>query len=249
MSKIGLFIPCYVDQFYPQVGIATLRLLRRLGLEVEFPEEQTCCGQPMANIGCVRDAKPLAHRFLRIFKDFDHVVAPSGSCVSMVRNHYGEFLHGQPGFDHLRTHTFEICEYLVDILGISHVEGEFAHKVGLHMSCHGLRELGLASPTERMIAPFNKLRGLLKQLRGIEIKELSRPDECCGFGGSFSVTEEAVSSMMGRDRIADHENAGVDIIAGFDMSCLMHLEGLIRRKNKPMQVMHVAEILQNARLS
>lgn len=247
--KVGLFIPCYIDQLYPQVGMATLRLLRKLGLEVEFPEEQTCCGQPMANIGCARDAAPLAKRFLRVFGGYAQVVAPSGSCVSMVRNHYHEFLEGAPGFEHLRANTFELCEYLVDIAGVTHVEGEFAHKVGLQMSCHGLRELGLARASERMLPPFNKVRGLLGQLSGIELKELSRPDECCGFGGSFAVTEEAVSSMMGRDRIADHESAGVEVIAGVDMSCLMHLEGLIRRARKPMRVMHVAEILEGARLS
>ena len=249
MSKVGHFIPCYVDQLYPQVGLATLHILKKLRTEVEFPEEQTCCGQPMANMGCARDAETLARRFLRIFKDYDAVVAPSGSCVSMVRNHYEQWLHSEPGFEHLRTHTYELCEYLVEVAGVKQVDGEFAHRVGLHMSCHGLRELGLASGTERMIPPFNKVRALLSQLRGIDLKELSRPDECCGFGGTFSVTEEAVSSLMGRDRIADHERAGAEVIAGFDMSCLMHMEGLIKRANKPMRVMHVAEILENARLS
>lgn len=249
MPKVGLFIPCYVDQLYPHVGLATLRILRQLGLDIEFPEEQTCCGQPMANIGCARDAEPLAKRFLRIFRGYDQVVAPSGSCVSMVRNNYEEFLAGESGFEHLRANTFELCEYLVDVAGVTSVDGEFAHKVGLHMSCHGLRELGLANPTERMITPFNKVRSLLSQLRGIEMKELARPDECCGFGGTFSVSEQAVSSLMGRDRIADHEKAGVEVLAGFDMSCLMHMEGLIRRQNKPMRVMHVAEILEHARLS
>lgn len=247
--KVGLFIPCYVDQLYPRVGLATLRVLRKLGTEIEFPEEQTCCGQPMANMGCAREARTLARRFLRIFAKYDCVVAPSGSCVSMIRNHYQEFLSGEPGFDKLRENTFELCEYLVGVAGVRQVEGEFAHKVGLQMSCHGLRELGMARGSERMVPPFNKVRDLLSQLRGIEIKDLSRPDECCGFGGTFAVAEEAVSSMMGRDRIADHENAGVEVIAGFDMSCLMHLEGLIRRARKPIQVMHVAEILESARLS
>ena len=249
MPTVGLFIPCYVDQLYPQVGLATLHILKSLGLNVEFPEEQTCCGQPMANIGCTSDAEPLAKRFLRIFGGYEHVIAPSGSCVSMVRNHYEQFLSGQPGFEHLRTNTFELCEYLVDIARVSRVDGEFAHRVGLHMSCHGLRELGLASDTERMVPPFNKVSSLLSQLRGIELKELSRPDECCGFGGTFAITEEAVSSLMGRDRIADHENAGVEVLTGFDMSCLMHLDGLIQRAHKPMRVMHVAQILENARLS
>ncbi len=249
MPKIGLFVPCYVDQLYPQVGLATLRVLRRLGLDVEFPEEQTCCGQPMANSGCAEDARPLAERFLRVFGGYDHVVAPSGSCVSMVRNHYGQFLEGKPGFEHLRTSTFELCEYLVDVAKVVKVDGDFPRKVGLHQSCHGLRELRLGRSSERMDAPFDKVRLLLGQLRGIQLVELTRPDECCGFGGTFAVAEEAVSCLMGKDRIADHEKAGAEVIAGFDMSCLMHLEGLIRREKKPLRVMHVAEILEGARLS
>ena len=249
MPKVGLFIPCYVDQFYPQVAVATLRLLQRLGLEVEFPQEQTCCGQPMANSGCSEYARPLAERFLRIFAKYDHVIAPSGSCVSMVRNHYTQSLEGQADFDRLRTNTFELCEYLTDILRVTSVEGDFRRKVGLHMSCHGLRELRLARSSELMVESFNKVRFLLGQLRGIELVELSRPDECCGFGGTFAVNEEAVSCLMGRDRIADHERGGAEVITGFDASCLMHLEGLIRREKKPLRVMHVAEILEGASLS
>ena len=249
MPKVGLFIPCYVDQLYPQVGLATLRGLRRLGLEVEVPEEQTCCGQPMANAGCAEDARPLAERFLKLFGKYDHVVAPSGSCVSMVRNHYAQWLEGRPGFDHLRANTFELCEYLVDVARVTKVNGDFPLKVGLHMSCHGLRELRLGSSSEQMVRPFNKVRQLLAQLKGIELIELTRPDECCGFGGTFAVTEEAVSSLMGRDRIADHVRGGAEVITGFDVSCLMHLEGIIRRQKIRLRVMHVAEILEAARLS
>lgn len=249
MPKVGLFVPCYVDQLYPQVGVATLHVLRGLGLDVDFPEEQTCCGQPMANSGCAEDARPLAERFLKIFGQYDYVVAPSGSCVSMVRHHYAQWLGGRPNFLHLRTNTFELCEYLVDIARVVKVEGEFPHKVGLHMSCHGLRELRLGRSSEVMVKPFNKVRFLLSQLESIKLVELTRPDECCGFGGTFAVNEQAVSCLMGRDRIADHEKAGAEIIAGFDTSCLMHLEGLIHRENKPLKVMHVAEILESAKLS
>lgn len=249
MPTVGLFIPCYVDQLYPRVGLATLRVLRNLGVEVEFPEEQTCCGQPMANAGCAEDARPLAERFLRIFGGYDYVVAPSGSCVSMVRNHYDQWLAGKPGFDRLRANTFELCEYLVDVAQVKRVDGSFPGKVGLHMSCHGLRELRLAKSSEKMVAPFNKVAQLIEQLQGIDLVQVSRPDECCGFGGTFAVAEEAVSCMMGRDRISDHERAGAEVIAGFDMSCLMHLEGLIAREKKPMRVLHVAQLLENARLS
>lgn len=249
MATVGLFIPCYVDQFYPQVGLATLRILRKLGATVEFPRQQTCCGQPMANSGCAEDARLLAQRFLNVFAKYDHVVCPSGSCVSMVRNHYDQFLKGKPGFDHLRANTFELCEYLVDVARVQKVDGDFPLKVGLHMSCHGLRELRMARSSERMIKPFNKVRSLLDQLRGIELVELKRPDECCGFGGTFAVGEEAVSSLMGRDRIADHETAGAEVITAVDMSCLMHMQGLIERGKRPLRVMHVAEILESARLS
>jgi L-lactate dehydrogenase complex protein LldE len=241
--RVGLFIPCYVDQFHPQVGMATVRVLERAGVEVDFPEDQTCCGQPMANSGCASDAAPLAEKFLRVFGRYDHVVAPSASCVSMVRNHYGPFLSGREGFDRLRTRVYELCEFLHDVLGIRRVDARFAGRVGLHKGCHGVRELRLASSSELRVSPFDKVRTLLASLEGIQLVELSRPDECCGFGGTFAVNEEAVSCMMGRDRVADHERAGAEVIASTDMSCLMQLDGLIRRDRRPLRVMHVAELL------
>ena len=241
--QVGLFIPCYVDQFYPQVGLATVELLERFGVEVDFPEAQTCCGQPMANTGCVDQARPLAERFLEIFGRYEYVVAPSGSCVAMVRKHYDELLHGRPGFEQLKTRTFELCEFLTDVLKVGRIEGNFPHRVGLHQACHGLRELRMASSSEIVGPSYSKARQLLASLEGIEIVELSRPDECCGFGGTFAVSEEAVSCMMGLDRIHDHEQAGANVITAADMSCLMHLQGLIRRQKKPLRVMHIAEIL------
>jgi L-lactate dehydrogenase complex protein LldE len=246
MLTVGLFIPCYVDQVYPHVGVAAWRLLERHGVRVEYPEAQTCCGQPMANSGCAADAAPLAKKFLDLFRGYEYVVSPSGSCVSMVRNHYDQFLAGQPGFDHLKRSTLELCEFLVDVLKLERFEGKFPHRVGLHQSCHGLRELRLGAGSERRIPGFNKVRSLLSGLEGIQLVDLSRPDECCGFGGTFAVAEEAVSCMMGKDRIADHERAGAEVITATDMSCLMHLEGLIRRAAKPLRVMHVAELLASA---
>ena len=249
MAKVALFIPCYVDQLHPRVGLATARVLRRLGLEVEFPEEQTCCGQPMFNSGCAAEARPLAERFLRVFGGYEAVVAPSGSCVSMVRHHYRELLGDRPELRALAARTHELCEYLVEVARVRTVDGEYRHRVGLHPSCHGLRELRLGRSSERMEPPRNRMRELLAPLRGIELVEPSRPDECCGFGGTFAVNEEAVSCLMGKDRIADHERAGAEVIAGWDMSCLMHLDGLIRAAGKPMRVVHVAEILEGARLA
>ncbi len=246
MLTVGLFIPCYVEQLYPEVGLATVRLLERHGVRVEYPEDQTCCGQPMTNSGCTAEAKPLAEKFLRLFAGYEYVVAPSGSCVSMVRNHYHQFLDGRPGFDHLRGSTYELCEFLVDVLKLPRIDGAFPRKVGLHQSCHALRELRLGSGSERRVAPFNKVELLLSELRGIQLVELARPDECCGFGGTFAVNEEAVSCMMGKDRLADHERAGAEVVTGVDMSCLMHLDGLVRREQRPLRIMHVAEVLAEA---
>jgi L-lactate dehydrogenase complex protein LldE len=246
--KVGLFIPCYVEQLYPSVGMATVDVLERLGIEVDYPEAQTCCGQPMLNAGC-GDAKALAKRFVEIFGAYEYVVCPSGSCVAMVRSHYRELVGDRVSRERLARvmgSTYELCEFLVDVVKIPGMTGRFAHKVGLHQSCHGLRELRLGSGTERRISPYSKVATLLSGLDGIELVELTRPDECCGFGGTFATTEEAVSCSMGRDRIADHERGGAEIVTSVDMSCLMHLGGLIQRQRGALQVMHVAEIFAAA---
>lgn len=241
--RIGLFIPCYIDQLYPDVGLATLEVLEKYGCEVEFPESQTCCGQPMANSGCWDDARPLAERFVEIFKPYEYVVCPSGSCTSMVVNHYHDLLGEDSEYEDLRARTFELCAFLTDILNVSVADLKFPYKVGMHKSCHGLRELRLGPSSETMVERPDKMRSLLEQLDEIELAELKRPDECCGFGGTFAVSEEAVSCMMGNDRIHDHEQAGVQVMTAGDMSCLMHMQGLIRRQKKEIAVMHVAEIL------
>lgn len=243
MPTVGLFVPCYIDQLYPRVAMATVELLEQLGYTVEFPEEQTCCGQPMANTGCVEETRPLAERFLQLFGKYDYVVAPSGSCIAMVRHHYEDYLADQPGFAELKAKTYELCEFLVDVANVQTLDRSFPYRVGLHQSCHGLRELRLGKSSELVGAPFGKARQLLELLQGIELVTLARPDECCGFGGTFAVAEEAVSCMMGLDRIHDHETAGAQVLTANDMSCLMHMQGLIRRQRKPLRVMHIAEIL------
>jgi L-lactate dehydrogenase complex protein LldE len=243
MKTVGLFIPCYIDQFFPRVGMATVELLEQCGFRVEFPSGQTCCGQPMANTGCTEQTRPLAERFLDLFRPFDYVVAPSGSCVAMVRCHYDEYLAGKPGFVELKAKTFELCEFLVDVAHLDRIDRQFPHRVGLHQSCHGQRELRLGSSSELVGKSFSKTRQLLELLGGVQIVQLARADECCGFGGTFAVAEEAVSCMMGLDRIHDHETAGAEVLTANDMSCLMHLAGLIRRQRKPLRVMHIAEIL------
>lgn len=243
MPHVGLFIPCYVDQLYPQVGIATLELLERFGCTVDFPAAQTCCGQPMANTGFADDARPVAKLFLETFRDYEYIVCPSGSCTAMVREHYHDLVHEHPAYEHVTHRTYELCEFLTDVLKIEKIEGRFPYRVGLHQSCHGLRELRLGSCSEVMGPRFSKAGQLLSSLEGIQLVPLQRPDECCGFGGTFAVVEEAVSCMMGLDRIHDHEQAGAEVMTAGDMSCLMHLYGLITRQKKPLKVMHVAEIL------
>ncbi len=240
--RVGLFVPCYIDQLYPDVAFATVEVLERYGVEVDFPREQTCCGQPMANTGCLDDTRPLAIKFFRIFHDYEYVVCPSGSCVSMVRCHYDTYLEPE-AFAEIRQKTFELCEFLTDVLGIERVEGSFPFRVGLHNSCHGHRELRLGASSERVGPRFNKVRQLLESLDGISFSELERPDECCGFGGTFAVNEEAVSSRMGLDRLRDHQAAGTEVLTAADMSCLMHMSGLLRRNGTSLPVMHVAEIL------
>ena len=244
--RVALFVPCYVDQLWPRAALAAVRVLESHGVEVAFPEDQTCCGQPMANAGIAAAVEPLARRFLEVFGSFEAVVCPSGSCTSMVRNHYDAFLAGATGFEKLKGRTYELCEFLVDVLGVRAAAGRFPHKVALHQSCHGLRELGLGVPSESMRPRTNKVDALLRTLGGIELVPLARADECCGFGGTFAVTEDAVSVLMGKDRIADHSRAGAEIVTGTDVSCLMHLEGVARRDRQPLRFMHVAEVLAEA---
>jgi len=241
MDAVGLFIPCYVDQLYPGVGHATARVLERLGVTVEFPEGQTCCGQPMANAGATSAAAPVARHHLDVFERYARVVCPSGSCTAMVRHHYHDVLPDDPRVETVGGRTYELCEFITDVLGVRSLRGSFRKRVGLHQSCHGLRELRLGSGSERIIEPWNKVRSLLASL-----VDLTRPDECCGFGGIFSVEESAVSGAMGRDRVADHKKAGAEVVTAVDMSCLMHLEGIARRGGVPLQFLHVAQVLDEA---
>ena len=246
-AKIGLFIPCYIDQFYPHVGIATLQFLDKLGLNIIYPARQTCCGQPLANMGCEDDAIAVYKNFVDNFSRFDYVVSPSGSCVYHVREHY-DILEQTDDVKKVRQNTFELCEFVVDVLKCQDLKIDYPHKVGIHQSCHGLRGLKLGVSSELLAERCSKVKSLLEKAKGIELIQLDREDECCGFGGTFSVFEPFISVRMGMDRISDHERNGVEVITATDVSCLMHLEGIARRNNKKLHFRHIAEILNYCQL-
>ncbi|AXH08492.1 Fe-S oxidoreductase [Malaciobacter halophilus] len=241
--KIGLFIPCFMNELYPDICMATLKILKEQNLDVDYPMSQTCCGQPMANSGCSKDVETLAKQFVENFKDYDYIVAPSGSCVSMVKEHYEPFFHNDSDYNKVKTSIYEICEFLHDIIKVEKFDVSFPHKVGVHNSCHGHRMLKLGSASELNIPYESKLKNLLALVKDIEIVSLKRDDECCGFGGTFSVTEEDISVAMGKDRIKDHIDSQAQVITGADMSCLMHMDGIINRNNENIKVMHIVEIL------
>ena len=201
MPRVALFVPCYIDQFYPDVAWASLELLKQVGIQAEIPDVPTCCGQPMANTGCVSEARPLADQFVGTMKEYDHIVCPSGSCTAMVRHHYHGLVTNEHDYEQVQAKTFELTEYLVDVAKVSGFPTRFPHRVGLHQSCHGLRELRLGSSTETIGPRFSKAQQLLEMLDGIQLVTLTRPDECCGFGGTFAVNEEAISCQIGRAHV------------------------------------------------
>ncbi len=240
--KIGLFIPCYVDAVYPEVGVATYKLLTSLGLDVEYPLNQTCCGQPMANAGFEKQAIPLAEKFEDKFKGFDYVVAPSVSCVAFVKINYPRLLQGKHECI-TSDKIMDVVEFLHDVVKVDKLPGQFPHKVSLHNSCHGVRELGLSSPSEQNEPKFNKIKDLLELKEGIEVVEPERPDECCGFGGMFSVEETAICEQMGKDKVKRHMDTGAEYVTGPDCSCLMHMAGVAKKQDLPIQFIHVVQIL------
>ena len=240
--NVGLFIPCYVNQFYPNAAKATWQLLQKTGVNVTYPVNQTCCGQPMANSGFEHLAKGCNDAFIQNFSNFDYIVAPSASCVLHIKDH----LHSDKDEElavTIRPKVYELVEFLVDVIKIEKIDAFFPHKVGLHHSCHGLRGLYLSQMSELNAPPFSKPQYLLNMVKGLEQIKLDRQDECCGFGGMFCVTEEAVSVKMGKDRVTDHSKNGAEYITSSDLSCLMHLEGILHRNKSKVKVIHIAEIL------
>ena len=241
--RVALFIPCYINTLFPNVGMATLTLLERFGYDVEYPDKQTCCGQPFANSGAHDEARPLAEHFVRTFSGYDYIVAPSASCVGMVRNHYDPYVGDDPAYAHIQATTYEVLEFLHDVVRPESFGVSFPHSVTVHQSCHGLRELELGVSSERMLPYQNKVLNLLAKVDDIDLREMERADECCGFGGTFSVHEPEISTRMGTDKLDNAEATEAEYLAGFDSSCLMHLQGIAQRQNREIKFVHVAEIL------
>lgn len=224
--RIALFITCVNDTLYPNTGKAVVRLLGRLGHRVEFPEGQTCCGQMHLNTGYREDAAELARGYAKTFAGYDAVVVPSGSCAGMIREYHPKLVGDGPP-------TYELTEFLVDVLGVTDVGAYFPHKVTYHPTCHSLRMLGLGD------RPYQ----LLSAVRGLDLAELPGSAECCGFGGTFALKNPDVSAAMCADKVGHVLETGAEVLAAADNSCLMHIGGTLERQRTGVRVLHIAEIL------
>jgi L-lactate dehydrogenase complex protein LldE len=239
MPHASLFIPCFVDQLNPDVGVDMVRVLRRIGWTVDFPEEQTCCGQPGFNSGYWNDARQLGERFVKVFRSKETIVCPSGSCATMVRNFYPELLAESSLLAEaaaIASRVFEFSEFLVKKAKTTDVGAAFPHRVTYHDACHALRELRLK----------DEPRELLRNVRGLELVEMKDSEECCGFGGTFSTKFPMISGAMGDSKSRNAEASGAEFLTSTDPSCLMHIEGILRKRNSAMRTIHLAQILARA---
>jgi len=235
--NVSLMITCLGDSIRPQAGVATVRLLRRLGVTVDFPEQQTCCGQPFYNSGFLSGAKDLARHTLQTFSGDNLVVTPSGSCAAMVKLEYPHLFHDDPEW-HVRakdlaSRTFELSDFLVNRLGVSEVGAKFEGTVAYHYACH-LRGLGLKNEAEVLIA----------NVAGAKLLPLNKQDQCCGFGGSFAVRYAEISGAMVGDKVECIEATGADLLVSTDTGCLMNIGGALHRKGSPIRQLHLAELLE-----
>jgi L-lactate dehydrogenase complex protein LldE len=239
--KVSFFITCIGDQFFPHVGECAVKVLERLGVEVAFNPAQTCCGQPAFNTGYRREAREVAARVLDLYQDAEYVVAPSGSCTTMVRVFYPELFAGDSKrlqqAEDLRNRFFEFSEFLVKVLKVDDVGASFPGRVAYHDSCHLLRELGIEQEP----------RKLIRAVRGAELVEMNDNQLCCGFGGTFSVKFPEVSVAMGEDKLRAASQSGAEVLVANDSGCLMHLAGVIHRQGLPLRTMHLAELLAEKR--
>lgn len=233
---VDIFIPCYIDQLYPQTGMNMVRILEKLGIGVHYNPNQTCCGQVAFNAGFWDEAKAMGEKFIRDFPNDRYVISPSASCVGMVRNYYDELfynsaLHNE--YRQLKRNIYEFSDFLVNILKITQVDAVFEHKVTYHDSCAALREYGIK----------DEPRVLLSNVKGLEIVEMKDADVCCGFGGTFSVKHEGISTAMAEQKIQNALDTGAAYITSTDISCLMHLEGYINKHNLLLKTIHLVDIL------
>jgi L-lactate dehydrogenase complex protein LldE len=237
--RVALQVTCLNDALFPDAGKAVVTLLRRLGVDVEFPERQTCCGQPMVNTGYLDEAIPAVRAFVDAFEDYDAVVTPSGSCAGSAR-HQQRIVAKRSGdtrlqerVTRLEPRVFELSEFLVDVLGVTDVGASFPHTVTYHPTCHSLRMLGVGDRPLR----------LLQEVRGITLADLPAAEECCGFGGTFAVKNADTSIAMGSDKVRHIRATGAEVVVAGDSSCLMHIGGLLSRQRSGVRTMHLAEVL------
>ncbi|MBI4198108.1 MAG: (Fe-S)-binding protein [Chloroflexi bacterium] len=237
MVRASLFATCLVDQFFPQVGVSTVNLLRRLEVQVDFPVGQTCCGQPAFNSGYRSHALPLALRWLDLFQDSEYVVVPSGSCAAMLKVYTPELLKDNPKDAQraveLARRTYELSQFLVDVLKVTDVGASYPARITYHASCHLLRELGVSSQ------PLALLRGV----RGAEFAPMEAATECCGFGGTFAVKYADISTAILAGKLRSIEATDAEAVVACDMGCLMHMGGAMRRRGMKTRPMHIAELL------
>jgi len=238
VTRVGLFVTCLVDLMRPRIGFAALRLLEAAGCDVVVPQTQTCCGQPAYNSGDRRSALELARKVLDEFESCDYVVAPSGSCAGMIKAHYPELFSGEPAelgrVARLCERTYELTDFLVNVMHLAEVPGRFAGVVTYHDSCSGLRELDVQSQP----------RALLAKVPGLELREMNEAQACCGFGGTFSVKFGDISSHIAERKCANIAAAGVDAVVLGDLGCMLNIEGRLRRRgDTKTQVLHIAEVL------
>lgn len=237
--KVSLFIPCLVEQFHPQVGEATARVLARAGVELTYPKGQTCCGQPLYKSGHWKQARKVARHFLEVFDGGEAVVAPSGSCVSMVRNYYPEILRDDAKAHdrsvELGKRVYEFTEFLVKVLGVEDLGASWPCKAVYHDSCQVHRALGI----------HNEPRALLSHVQGLELLEMERPDLCCGFGGTFSFQFPSISEAMVVEKASYILATGADLLISAEISCLMNLGGYLEKQGHPVRALHIAEVLDH----
>ncbi len=234
--KINLFIPCLVDQFAPQVGVATVKILKKLGCVIEYPFEQTCCGQPAFNTGYRNDAKILAERFINLFSESEYIVAPSGSCVSMVKVFYDELdlsREARNKLEHIKINIFELSEFIVNVLKITDVGASFKGRVTYHESCHLLTELQISKQPKELI----------KNVKGVDYIEMIESARCCGFGGTFSFKFPELSTTITEDKVMNIINSGAEYVIANDTGCLMNIETVLKQKRSKIKTLHIAELL------